>query len=46
MVLLLGIFAYGESFGDGQLVVFGFIWLGLVVYSIPGIRGMVVKSRA
>jgi chloramphenicol-sensitive protein RarD len=46
MVLFLGIFVYGEKFDTGQLVVFSFIWLGLIVYSVPGILGLAKKLRA
>jgi len=45
MVLLLGVFVYGEEFSRGQLIIFGFIWLGLVVYSVPGILALVKKMR-
>ncbi len=45
MVLLLGIFAYGEEFGPGQLVVFGFIWLAVIISSAPGALGLMRKNR-
>jgi chloramphenicol-sensitive protein RarD len=45
MVLLLGVFVYGEEFNNGQLIVFGFIWLGLIEYSIPGILSLIKKKK-
>jgi chloramphenicol-sensitive protein RarD len=38
MVLLLGIFAYGEEFGPSQWMSFGLIWLAVLVGAIPAIR--------
>ncbi len=35
MVLLLGVLAYGESFGPGEWLVFGFIWIALIVTIVP-----------
>jgi chloramphenicol-sensitive protein RarD len=32
IVLLLGVFAYGESFGTTQRISFALIWLGVLVY--------------
>jgi len=43
MVLLLGVFVYGEDFNRGQLIVFAFIWLGLAVCSIPGIIALMKR---
>jgi chloramphenicol-sensitive protein RarD len=35
---LLAIGVYGESFAHSQLIAFGFIWLGLVVFSLDRVR--------
>ena len=35
---LLGVLAYGEPFGPGQMVSFGLIWLALALYSSEGLR--------
>ncbi len=45
IVLALGIFVYKEDFGPGQLIVFGFIWLALIIYSVPGVLGL-IRSTA
>jgi chloramphenicol-sensitive protein RarD len=44
MVLLLGIFAYGEEFGPGQLIVFGFVWLAVIISSVPAVLGLIGKK--
>ncbi|TXT49532.1 MAG: chloramphenicol-sensitive protein RarD [Spirochaetes bacterium] len=43
MVLLLGVFAYGEDFGVWRALSFGFVWLGIAVYVAPGIFGAMKK---
>jgi chloramphenicol-sensitive protein RarD len=35
MVLLLGVLAYGEPFGPGEWLVFGLIWISLIVSITP-----------
>lgn len=37
--LLLGIFVYGETFGTEYLVCFGFVWAGLICYTISILKG-------
>lgn len=44
IVLLLGIFAYGEEFGPGQLIVFGFVWLAVIISSVPAVLGLIGKK--
>jgi chloramphenicol-sensitive protein RarD len=46
MVLLLGVFAYGEEFGLWRALSFGFVWLGIAVYVAPGIIGALKKRQA
>lgn len=36
--LLLATLAFGEPFGSGQLLAFGFIWIAVVLYSTDAIR--------
>jgi len=36
--LFLGVFVYGEQFTGSHLISFGFIWAGLIVYSISTIK--------
>ncbi len=38
--LLIGVLAYGEAFTGRHLLAFSLIWAGLLVYSMPQIRGM------
>jgi len=38
LTLLLGIFAYGESFTPGHLLAFSLIWAALFLYSLPILR--------
>jgi chloramphenicol-sensitive protein RarD len=38
MVLLLGVLAYGEPFGSSEWLVFGLIWIALIVSIIPSAR--------
>jgi chloramphenicol-sensitive protein RarD len=38
MVLLLGVLAYGEPFGPSEWLVFGLIWVALIVSIIPSAR--------
>ncbi len=33
MIFLIAVFMFGEPFGRGQMVAFGFIWLGLALYT-------------
>jgi chloramphenicol-sensitive protein RarD len=40
IVLLLGVFAYGERFGQADLVLFGFIWGAIAIYSVPGLKSL------
>lgn len=46
MVLLLGIFAYGEAFGFWRALSFGFVWAGIAVYIAPGIKGVLKRPGA
>lgn len=43
--LLLGVFLYHEVFTPVKMVSFCFIWLALVVYSIPQLRGITSKGH-
>lgn len=36
--LLIGVFLYNESFGEQQVISFGFIWFALVIYSIDQLK--------
>ncbi len=45
MVLLLGIFIYGEAFGLWRALSFGFVWIGIIVYLVPGIASMLKKEH-
>ncbi len=45
IVLLLGVFSYGERFGIDEFLLFGFIWLSLAVLSIPVKRAMARGAR-
>jgi chloramphenicol-sensitive protein RarD len=38
MVLLLGVFAYGEEFGAGQWLAFGAIWLAIILSLVPSFK--------
>ena len=38
ITLLLGIFVYGEEFTSSHLLSFGWIWLGLLVFSFTQFR--------
>lgn len=40
MVLLMGIFVYGEAFGIWRALSFGFVWLGIAVYIAPGLSAL------
>lgn len=40
IVLLLGVFIYDEAFGIWRASSFGFVWLGICVYMLPGIAAM------
>lgn len=44
IVLLLGVFIYGEAFGLWRALSFGFVWLGISVYLLPGIAAMLKKG--
>lgn len=46
IVLLLGIFAYGEKFGTDDYLLFGSVWLALAIYSIPGIKAAAKGLRS
>ena len=37
---LLGVLAFGETFGPGRLVGFALAWMGLVVFTMDGIRSV------
>ncbi|MGB7054017.1 MAG: EamA family transporter RarD [bacterium] len=39
LMLLIGVFLYREVFTTAHLISFGFIWLGLLLYSITLLRG-------
>lgn len=38
--LFIGIFLYGEKFTGTHMISFGFIWIGLVIYSISNLDAM------
>ena len=44
IVLLLGVFIYGEAFGLWRALSFGFVWLGIAVYLLPGIMARFKKQ--
>lgn len=47
--LIIGVFVYGEKFTDTHLLSFGFIWVGLIIYSLSNIEAInrfAVRKRA
>lgn len=38
LTALLAVFVYGEPFGETRVIAFGLIWVGLVIYTVDGIR--------
>ncbi|WP_048831681.1 EamA family transporter RarD [Maridesulfovibrio hydrothermalis] len=38
LALLLGVFVYGEPFGESRLITFVFIWTGIAIYVGDGLR--------
>jgi chloramphenicol-sensitive protein RarD len=46
MQLLLGTLVYGEAFTVPHAVAFGFIWVGLVIYSSDAFRTRGAARRA
>nr|WP_206703828.1 EamA family transporter RarD [Paenibacillus alvei] len=45
IMLLLGLFAFGEAFTTPQFLAFSLIWVALVVFSISRIRGNAQASK-
>jgi len=43
--LLLGIFLYGEKFTGTHMISFGFIWIGLIIYSVSNLEA-ISRTRA
>jgi len=44
LVLLLAVFKYHEPLGANALVAFGFIWAGLILYSIDAVVNLRRKA--
>lgn len=44
--MVLAIYIYDEPFDSSRLVAFALIWLGLIVYSVDGLRGRRKARRA
>lgn len=43
--LMLGVFVYGEKFTGAHLISFGFIWIGLVIYSVSNMEALRSTAR-
>ena len=44
MALILAVAVYKESFGPGEWISFGFVWIAVTVYSLPAIRAAVQQK--
>lgn len=49
LMLLIATFLFGEPFGEGKLVTFGFVWVALAIYSVDALaqrRKMRLQRKA
>ncbi|NLK72212.1 MAG: EamA family transporter RarD [Clostridiales bacterium] len=45
MVIVLALAVYKEAFGPGEWISYGFIWIAVIVYSIPAIKELFFKKN-